>query len=205
MSDVIHALAWILPRSSNRHLPLVRLLLRQRLIVWLNVLLGITRLLLKLKLLELKLLLLELLLTPLRQNALLLHSLRRLLMSCVLLNDRSFIVPSVLLLEELSGWLLNRLLKILKPSSRHLLLLLDERMRHLVLVALLHNRLGLLHPPEVLELLRLSLLQLMQSHRVLHHMLLHSVREVAETISNERHASRRTAVICGNCSACVLR
>lgn len=205
MSDVSHTLAWILLRSSNRHLPLVRLLLRQMLIVWLNVLLGITRLLLKLKLLELKLLLLELLLTQLRQNALLLHSLRRLLMSCVLLDDWSFIVPSVLLLDKLSGWLLDRLLEILEPSSRHLLLLLDERMRHFVLVALLHNRLGLLHPPEVLKLLRLNLLHLMQSHRVLHHVLLHRVREVAESISDEGHASRRPAVVCGNRAACVLR
>lgn len=78
-------------------------------------------------------------------------------------------------------------------------------MRHLVLVALLHDRLGLLHSPEVLELLRLNLLHLMQSHRVLHHMLLHRVREVAETISNERHASRRTAVMGGYRAACVLR
>lgn len=118
------------------------------LIVWLSVLLRITRLLSKLKLLELKSLLLELeslllelLLIQLRQNGLLLRSLRRLLMSC---------------------GLLNRLLKILKPSSRHSLLLLDENMRHLVLVALLYNRLGLLHSPEVLELLRLNLLHLMQ-------------------------------------------
>ena len=177
---------WIFRRYRDRHLLLIRLLLirllvGQTLILWSELVLGTRALLLNLKLLPLELLLLDLLLLELllhllgRNLRLRLHRLPlRLLIACVLLDERSIIwLPHVLL-----GALLNRLLEL--PDWQ--LLLPTEHVRHFISVDLLRNRLLLLDAPVILALLRVHLLQLMQLHRMHDHMLLDVIRQIPKSL-----------------------
>lgn len=111
------------------------------------------------------------------------RSLLRLLISCLLLDDRTVIEPPVVLLGALLNWLLNRLLnRLLELPDWQLLLLSTEPMRHLISVDLLRNRLLLLlRPPGRLALLRVHLLQLMQLHCVHDHVLLYVIRQIPKS------------------------
>lgn len=123
-------------------------------------------------------LLLELLLHLLGRKLRLRRSLLRLLISCLLLDDRTVIEPPVVLLGALLNLLLNRLLEL---PDWQLLLLSTEPMRHLISVDLLRNRLLLLRPPGRLALLRVHLLKLMQLHCVHDHVLLYVIRQIPKT------------------------